>query len=168
MSNQNKGPICIRSGSIQVQNATDNKLLGFIAPTFYFEVYGYVTNDISQSLKITFPYDITTPFSITTMNGPNATFPFFGAIVRATSDSDNIGTNTSNYYFIGITAETSPNTSHINGSNSYTAKTTLIKAIESAIWSISSSKILTAQWINTDCSKPTTYIIYIVKNNSCL
>lgn len=101
------------------------------------------------------------PVSITTTNGPNAAYPFFGGIVGFSSTSDNIGPGSYNYVYIGGTTFTSPGAVPTAGANSFTAATGINEDIESSIWSISASNILSAQWVNTNSSSPATFMTLV-------
>lgn len=73
-------PTCVCSGLIQVLNAQTNAFLGYVSSIVNsFGAYT-ITNDITKSLNIIFPYGTET-FSVTTTNGPytGCYNPFFYA-----------------------------------------------------------------------------------------
>jgi hypothetical protein len=98
------------------------------------------------------------PFSITTINAPNSAFPFFGGIVGFASTSNDLGVGSKNYVYLGGTTATAPGAGPTVGANAFTNATGIPERIESAIWSVDAINALSAQWINTDLSSPTTML----------
>jgi hypothetical protein len=143
------------TGYIEVNNSST-----FVSNTFNGFGEYTITNNLADALTVSFDPSSSSPFSITATNNPgSAAFPFFGAIVGFASSSANLGSGNANYTYTGGTIATAVGAIPTIGSNSFTTATGISEAIETAIWSISNSDILTAQWINTDGSKPTTFIV---------
>lgn len=146
------------SGYIQVTDADTGADLGFVANIWNtFGEYGALTPDATNRLEVTFTPSA--PFSITAVNGPNGNFPFVGGIKGFSSTNPDLGVGSFNYTYLGGTVQTPPNSPPQNLPNSFTQATGIPEPIESAIWSLSSSNELTAQWVNTDLSKPATHIL---------
>jgi hypothetical protein len=145
------------TGYISVTDANTNAGLGFVGNTFNdLGEYG-VTTIVANRLSVTF-----TPaseFSIAIANGPTNSFPYFGAIVGFSNSSSNLGPGNSNYAYLGGTVLTSLSSTPASGSNSFTAATGIDEAVESTVWSISGSNVLTAQWVNTDSTTASTNLL---------
>jgi hypothetical protein len=158
---------CVRTGYIQVTNADTGANLGFVSNVFnQFGEYG-VTTDVNNRLTVSFSG--TSQFSLTATNGPNSNLPYVGGIVGFSNTSDDLNTGSYNYTYLGGTVQTPANSPPVSGDNSFTEATGVQERIESAIWSISPSNVLTAQWVNTDLSKPATYeMLYTAQNNLTL
>ncbi|TFK43108.1 hypothetical protein BDQ12DRAFT_642516 [Crucibulum laeve] len=156
----------VRQGIIQV--FTGDILLGYVkAATNSFGEYG-ITADAAQALLVS--VDVTDAATgvadIGTINGPDASYPFFGGIVGFSSSNDDLASGSFNYVYLGATTQTEPNSPPVDGANSFTHATSLSKKIESAIWTFdASTNTLTSQWINTDSSSPATFIGYYASDN---
>lgn len=142
------------TGYIEVNNATT-----FIGDTFNSFGEYTTTSSLADALAVSFDPS-SSPFSITVTNNPaSSSYPYLGGIQGYGSTNANLGSGSYNYSFLGGTVATSPGATPATDGNSFTAATSISEAIESAIWSISSGDALTAQWINTDGSSPTTYVV---------
>jgi uncharacterized repeat protein (TIGR01451 family) len=140
------------TGNIQITNNTNNTSLGFVSNVW--NAFGeYVpTTDPTHKLVVGF-----TPgalFSMTAVNGQDNTVPFVGAIKGFSSTSPDLGAGSFNYTTLGGTVSTPANSPPVAGTNSFTNATMIAEPIESDIWSISGNLVLTAQWVNTNSSKP--------------
>jgi hypothetical protein len=142
------------TGYIEVNNSST-----FVSNTFNGFGEYITTTNLANALTVSFT-PTSSPFSMTATNNPgSAAFPFVGGIRGFPDSSSNLGSGNSNFTYLGGTTSTAPGATPAPGPNSFTAATGISEDIETAIWSISASNILTGQWINTDGSKPTTFII---------
>lgn len=99
--------------------------------------------------------------SITTLNGPNATYPYLGGIVGFASTNDDLAPGSANYAYLGGTTFTAPGAGPTAGPNSFSDATAVPEKFESSIWSIDGSNVLTAQWVNTNLSPVPAHIMLI-------
>jgi hypothetical protein len=153
----------LRKSDIQVTNADTGANLGFVSAAFNrFGEYG-VTTDVNNRLTVSFSG--TSQFPLTASNAPNTNLPYVGGIVGFASTSDDLNTGSYNYAYLGGTVQTPANSPPVSGENSFTLATGIPEKVESAIWSISASNVLTAQWVNTDLSKPATYEMFYTPDN---
>ncbi|KAJ7903085.1 hypothetical protein B0H13DRAFT_2025990 [Mycena leptocephala] len=87
-----------------------------------------------------------------------------GGIDGVVNDS-NLSSGSSNFAYIQGTTQTPPNSPPASVSNSYPSA----EDSESAIWIYdASTNAITAQWINTDSSLPTTSIAYVSGSDSLI
>jgi hypothetical protein len=100
-------------------------------------------------------------FSILTLNGSSADAPFLGGIVGFASSSDNLGTGSFNYAYLGGTAQTASGAAPGPGASAFDDSTGIPEDIESAIWPLNGSNALLPQWLNTDLSQPPIFIMDI-------
>jgi hypothetical protein len=149
---------CVLSGYIHVTNADTGEELGFVSNVWNdFGEYGVTTN-ANQRLLVSFP--VSPQFSITAVNGPDSQFPYVGAIQGFASTSPDLGVGSRNYVYVGGTVETPVGATPAVLPNAYTNATGIPQTVESAIWSLSASNEFTAQWVNSDGTKPATYSMY--------
>lgn len=149
-------------------SAEANTITGYITvngPSTYvsgtFNSFGEydTTTNLSDALLVSFDPTVA-PFSLTETNNPaSSSYPYFGGVVGFASTSSNLGAGSFNYTYLGGTIQSAANATPGNGSNSFTNSTGIPEQIESGIWSISNTDVLTAQWINTDSSAPATYVV---------
>ncbi|KAJ7726588.1 hypothetical protein B0H14DRAFT_3002077 [Mycena olivaceomarginata] len=135
-----------------------------------FGEYGQFQADQAGSLEVTFSYTPDSPSQLNFMatNSPSPTYPYFGAISGFASESDDFGSGSYNYAYLGGTTST-PVSTNSGDNNSFSAATGIPETIESAIWSYDpATQAITAQWINTDGSAPATHIVYANDFNQAL
>jgi hypothetical protein len=89
--------------------------------------------------------------------GPIIHSLIWGGIVGFANTSDNLGAGSFNYAYLGGTTLTAPGIAASAGANSFINATGIPEDIETSIWSIDAGNAVTAQWINTDLSSPTTF-----------
>ena len=94
--------------------------------------------------------------------------PFFGGIVGVFSTNNNLGPGSYNYTYVGGTVQTPSGSPPTSGANSFTMATGISRAIESSIWSIVGGTVLTPGWVNTDLSRPATFVQYYTSDNVLL
>ncbi|KAJ7835133.1 hypothetical protein B0H14DRAFT_2514511 [Mycena olivaceomarginata] len=153
-----------------------DQTFGYLSATWNgFGEYGQFQADQAGSLEVTFSYTPDSPsqLNFVATNSPSPTYPYFGAISGFASESDDFGSGSYNYAYLGGTASTpagSPPVSTNSGdNNSFSAATGIPETIESAIWSYDpATQAITAQWINTDESTPATHIVYANDYNQAL
>lgn len=149
----------VETGYIQVSDANTDASLGYVAKTLNgFGEYGDLTPNSTNGLLVSFTLDST--FSLNVVNGSSAAHPYVGGIVGFYSSDSNLSAGSANYNYLGGTDLTPLNSPPVNGGNTFTDSAGFAEDIESAIWSVSGSNTLTAQWVNSDSSKPATYIEY--------
>lgn len=150
----------------------DGSTIGFISAAFnQFGEYGLFQQSQDGALEVAFS---NTPGASSQMdlygnNSPSSTYPFFGAIAGYASTSDDMGPGSYNYAYIGGTAQTTPGSPAVEGENTFYMATGESGDYESAIWNYDAgSQAITAQWINTDGSAPSTQILYANDDNQAL
>jgi hypothetical protein len=160
--------LTILISTLTVSSATATVFTGYIevndTPGNYvsnaFNDFGeaVITDDPSMMLLISFdPSSI--PFSINITDGSGGgDESYFGGIQGYASTSSDFGQGSYNYSVLGGTAGSPPGSVPTNGDNTFTDATALREPVESAIWSLSGSNLLTAQWVNSDGSNPVTHI----------
>jgi hypothetical protein len=119
-----------------------------------------VTADSTSQLVVTFDPSIS-PFSMTEVNASGFADdpdPYLGGITGFASTSD-FGPGSVNYSYLGGTTATAAKAAPTAGPNSFTAATGIPENIESTIWSLTNGNVLLPQWINTDLSMPSTYVV---------
>ncbi|KAH9840862.1 uncharacterized protein C8Q71DRAFT_427196 [Rhodofomes roseus] len=122
------------------------------------------TGDSSKALQVQYQEcanEISyTSINLRTLNGLSD-YTNLAAIVGFANINSNLAVGSYNYAYIGGSqGESSPNAPAQSGANSFTAASGTVKPFESDIWTIDpSTSVVTAQWVNTDGSKPTTYIV---------
>ena len=150
--------------------ASDGSLMGYIsANTNVFGFPGLTTN-IEDALVVSFNNG-SSPFDLAIENGPvTASFPFLGATRNHLSTSNDFGPGSWNYAWIGYTAHTEPNSPAMSFGPGQGSKVNEVLGsdypIESAIWSLSPEELLSPQWVNSDDSKPATYVIHAINDNN--
>jgi len=86
-------------------------------------------------------------------------FAYFGPVVGRDSTSPDIAPGSFNYLYLGHINQTPPNSTPQNVGSWFGSMTGLAKASESAVWTIDiPTGTLAPQWVNTDSSKPTTFV----------
>ncbi|KZT69725.1 hypothetical protein DAEQUDRAFT_251226 [Daedalea quercina L-15889] len=129
-----------------------------------FGEYGYTTEQ-SEALQVQYTLcdsdSSTGPFNLLAINGLT-TYPYVGAIIGFADTSDNLASSSYNYLYIGGTHKSDPGALPQSGATAFSAASGTQKDYESSIWLIDpTTSEVTAQWINTDGSKPTVYLIYV-------
>jgi hypothetical protein len=148
------------TGTVKVTDTDNNTVLGYVSTQWNsFGEYGE-TNDPSQYLTVSFDPS-SAPFNITATNGPNASYPLVVGIQGFASTNTNLGPGSYNYAYLGGGTSTPANSPAQTQPNSFTAATGISEGIESAIWSLGSDNQLIPQWVNTDSSKPATYLVLV-------
>ena len=143
------------TGHIVATNTATSANLGYVNGTL--NVFGEfdLTGSLANSLTVSFS-DGSTPFSIATPNGPDASFPFFGAVRGFAATSNDLGVGSYNYaYLAGTVSGTA------TGQNTFTNKTGISELSQSLIWSRGPGNQLTAQWVNSDTSIVATTIMFL-------
>jgi hypothetical protein len=122
-----------------------------------------ITMDTTSELIVSFDSSIS-PFSMTEVNAAGfgndpEPYPYIGGITGVSATSSDMAIGSYNYAALGETTATVPNSPPVNGSNSFTDSTGFPEPIESAIWGLSSDDVLSPQWINSDLSQPSTFVV---------
>ncbi|KAG8919365.1 hypothetical protein FRC01_001318 [Tulasnella sp. 417] len=182
-SNTSPRPRTTQTCNILVTNANNGNIFGYISPVWNtFGTYGFVQSTQAGALEVSFSYpqDDFSPsqLDITAVNGPNASYPFFGAGIlllytssgpltasavkgRANADAS-LGPGSYHHsYIVGTTQIPAGSTPQDGDNNSFDATTGFDSPAESAIWIYDPvTQELTAQWINPHGSTPANYIVY--------
>eukprot|EP00877_Chromochloris_zofingiensis_P003940 jgi/Chrzof1/13547/Cz08g01180.t1 len=113
-----------------------------------------------MALTVTIPTCADT-FSIRALNAPSTDFPFLGGI-QGDDDTNvppgDLASGSYAFAYLGGTDETPVGSPPTTGGNTYNeAFPDPARLIESGIWS--NTGLLTPQWVNTDGSKPATFIV---------
>ncbi|KAG9093266.1 hypothetical protein FRC07_011496, partial [Ceratobasidium sp. 392] len=90
---------------------SDTQYYGYISPTFNrFGEYGVFQPTQNGSLEVSITYRPDAPGKIEFLatNGPVASYPYIGGITGFSSEDGNIGVGSSNYAYLGGTAQTPP------------------------------------------------------------
>ncbi|KAF7316181.1 hypothetical protein MIND_00136300 [Mycena indigotica] len=156
---------------IQVFNTNTNAPLGYVSQTQgTYAAYGLFVIDADPANAILF--DIQLDPSLQSGSQLNikattttyaATYPFMGGIVGVASDSNDFASGSSNYAYVQGTSQTSPNAPPQSVPNSFPSPA----SSESAIWSFDrTSLVVQPVWVNTDGTKPTTFLMYVDQTTS--
>jgi len=149
-------------GIIQVTDANSGDLVGYVADAANSGSGEYgITQDTTLALQVQTTYQDSPTGNIITLNGFSQ--PYFGAEQGYYSGSD-IGVGSANYaYLCGIETATAPNSGPQAGDDNSFSDAYEISAgtAETAIWAVDpTSLIITAQYVNSDVSKPATLIVF--------
>ncbi|TFK69701.1 hypothetical protein BDN72DRAFT_897087 [Pluteus cervinus] len=156
-------PTNTKDGCIQLLN--DGTFAGYVSKDFNAYGEATITQDINDCLQVRIDLDVcpSGQSDIQTLNGPSATYPFFGAI-SGYSSSQNLNSGQSGYTYLGGTLQTAANSSPALGGNTFTSTTHYAEEIESAIWTChdegNGDFHLSPQWVNLDSTHPATYLGY--------
>ncbi|KAG9077512.1 hypothetical protein FRC06_008871, partial [Ceratobasidium sp. 370] len=142
---------------------SDSEYYGYISPTFNrFGEYGIFQPFQNGSLEVSITYrpDASAKVEFFATNGPAASYPYVGGITGFSSKGGNIGPGSSNYAYLGGTAQTPPGSPPVSADNSFSIVTSIPQDYESTIWRFDPDTMaITVQWINTDKSAPATHIV---------
>jgi len=151
----------------------DGSTIGFLSAAFNrFGEYGSFQGSQDGALVASFsntPGASSSQMDMYVENSPSSTYPFLGAIDGFSATDNDLGQGSYNYAYIGGTAQTAPGSPAMPDQNTYYMATGYDGDYESAIWSYDAgSQAITAQWINTDGSAPSTHILYANDVNQAL
>ncbi|KAG8683207.1 hypothetical protein FRC08_014469 [Ceratobasidium sp. 394] len=151
---------------------SDSEYYGYISPTFnQFGEYGIFQPSQNGSLEVSITYQPDAPGKIEFLatNGPAASYPYVGGITGFSSRGGSIGRGSSNYAYLGGTAQTPPGSPPVSADNSFSIVTSIPQDYESTIWGFNPDTMaITVQWINNDKSAPTTHVVYANDKNRAL
>jgi len=98
---------------------------------------------------------------ISTINGPLAAFPYFGAISGYNCATSDLGVGSSDYAVLGGTVRRPANSLPMDGGNSFTRLTGISRTIENAIFSYNTSTgEIEIHWANGYGQTPTVFLGY--------
>ncbi|OBZ73455.1 hypothetical protein A0H81_06669 [Grifola frondosa] len=134
------------TGTIRVEG---DSLDGYISriPNAFGE-YG-ITTDESEALSVSITSCDEESFDIVTLNGI-ADFPYFGGVSGFANTSPDLLAGSTNYVYIAGTLQTPHDSVPVLQPNSFSYATGISEPSESALWTISDTNELTAQWINVN------------------
>ncbi|KAG9118920.1 hypothetical protein FRC07_006309 [Ceratobasidium sp. 392] len=146
---------------------------GYLSPAFNdFGEYGLFQSNTTEALVLSFSYSRASPKQLDAVvtNGPAATtYPYFGAAVGFASRDSSLGPGDSDYLFVVGTSQTPPGSLPVEGNNTFSVATDVPAAYQSAIWSLDLETLyITAEWVNSDGSVPTTSFVYADDENHAL
>ncbi|HWH10557.1 MAG TPA: Ig-like domain-containing protein [Solirubrobacteraceae bacterium] len=150
---------CTRVGNLQVTDTDTNTVVGFVSKTWNSFGEFVVTTTPTDYLSVQVTDGATT--SITALNGQNASFPLVGGIVGFSNSSNDLGSGSFNYAYLGGTTATAPGAAPQSGANAFTDATGIPEDIESSIWTDGPGAQMIPQWVNTDGSRPATHLVDI-------
>jgi len=146
----------VGAGYLHARDANNYADLGYVSNLYNGSGEYTLTTNPANRLVVSFPGD--PKFSMSTVNGPDANFPFVGGVVGYDSTNDDIGPGSYNYIYIAGTTQTPVDSPPVSGNNSFTAIYGVPEKFESAIWSLGGNNIVSPQWVNTNSSKPATFL----------
>ncbi|KAJ7592677.1 hypothetical protein C8J56DRAFT_480945 [Mycena floridula] len=149
----------LKRGFVEMLDADNGSPVGFVSKNFNLVGQYTVTEDRSEALGVQIDTAAAANgfVSMQSVNGPDSSHPFFGAIGGWTSASDDLGPGSPEvigYATLGAVLETLAHSTPQVAGNSFTTLTQIKEPIESAIWSLSDDGTLSARWVNTDGSRP--------------
>ncbi|KAF9022533.1 hypothetical protein BDZ89DRAFT_1137271 [Hymenopellis radicata] len=161
------------TGTIKITRADNGALVGYVNEDYTSggtRRYG-ITTDAANALQVT---TLVTQNSYTTIElqeptPTDAAHPLLGAVVGPANSGDNLSSGSYNYALLTGTSHTDANSPPSAAGNSYSSQNS-----ESTIWTylpsidLPSTQQLTAQWVNPDGSKPTTFLYYLPGSNALL
>ncbi|KAJ7039563.1 hypothetical protein C8F04DRAFT_1085704 [Mycena alexandri] len=154
------GPLSSSWGYIAVTES-DGGFIGYIRQTFNAQQVYTVTTSKSSALEVTLPSTspYSGPFNILAVNGQDKRHPYLGAVGGESGYHFSHG-HSGSAYLSGTGA--SPANSPPSSSAGTSMQSIGYKGpAESQIWSMDcKTKVITAQWTNTDSSQPETTIFY--------
>ncbi|KAF8634093.1 hypothetical protein AX15_001094 [Amanita polypyramis BW_CC] len=153
-------------GYLEVIDSENRQTLGHISKEYNkFGEYGMLTNNsteyllVSLNMNMVWTGDGSWNAIISTINGPLAAYPFFGAITGFNSTSDDLKEGHYNYAVFGGTVSRLASSHPMQGGNSFAHLTGIHNSIETAIFSYNpSTSEIQCRWVNGDGSEPTTFI----------
>jgi hypothetical protein len=148
----------ICTGTVQVTDTDNNTVIGDVSNVW--NVYGEYVVTTTPANYLTVSFTPGTEQNITATNGPNAGYPLVVGIQGYYSSSADLSSGSSNYAYLGGGTPTAPGATPQTAPNSFTGATGISEAEESAIWTYGANNSLLPQWVNTDGSKPATYLQY--------
>ncbi|KAF8895506.1 hypothetical protein BD779DRAFT_1466907 [Infundibulicybe gibba] len=159
-SSPSSAPAITKRGYIQVINSANGGVLGYISKNSFSGAQYRYQPELSDALIVKFSVDSAassvTNARITSENSDTG-FQILSLVQGRDDTNPNIGSGSFHYLYFASSAGTAPGSTPSQVDNSYSAATGTPRAVESDVWSINlSSGSVTAQWINTDSSKPTT------------
>lgn len=146
------------TGTVQVTDTDNNTVLGFVSNVWNsFGEYGTTTTPANY---LTVSFTPGAEMNLTATNGPNAGYPLVAGVVGSGSSSGDLGAGSANYAYLAGGTATAPGATPQNVPNSFNNATGIDENSESAIWTYGADNSLLPQWVNTDGSKPATYVEY--------
>ncbi|PFH51729.1 hypothetical protein AMATHDRAFT_46898 [Amanita thiersii Skay4041] len=140
------------NGYLQVSE--NGQVLGYVSKRFNKQgEYGILTDKPGDYLSVSLESGeaVLGNADISTVNGPLATFPFFGGMTGFTSTSSDLNPGVSNYIVFGGVVQRPPHSTPAAGRNSFTDRTGFPTNIESAIFVIDKSTFkIKCRWVNSD------------------
>ncbi|KAJ1305341.1 hypothetical protein OPQ81_000357 [Rhizoctonia solani] len=150
--------------NIRVTHASNGTVLGFVSPVWNRHgEYGIIQTNQNGSLEVSFSFSPKSPTQLDLLatNHVNKTYPYMGATVGFVSPSNDLVVGGYNYLFITGTTKIPAGPPVGADNNSFGGTTGIPKSAESAIWTYNrATKDLTPQWVNTNGSIPTSYVVY--------
>ncbi|KAF8910728.1 hypothetical protein CPB85DRAFT_1435195 [Mucidula mucida] len=154
---------------IKVTRADNGGFVGFVKKVFInnssSKRYG-VTTGAGSALQVT-PVMNQNSYTTIDLQEPyptDSSHPLLGAVVAGSSTNDNLSSGSANYCQLTGTSHTAANAPPSAAGNSFSSSKS-----ESMIWTYSTStQKITAQWVNTDSSKPATFLYYLPSSDSLL
>ncbi|KAJ7489121.1 hypothetical protein FB451DRAFT_1390292 [Mycena latifolia] len=157
-SEPSPGVLITRTYNLAATVMGTSQFLGYVSASVNsFGVYGAFQSTQGGALQVTFTYSglAHTALSLSTPNGLNMAYPFFGATLGAPDNSYYLSTDNYVGAFLGGTTQVSAGPPVMGSSTVLPSGWS-----ESAIWTYdSTSRVLTPKWTNADGSSPPTTVI---------
>ncbi|KAF8910727.1 hypothetical protein CPB85DRAFT_1562067 [Mucidula mucida] len=153
---------------IKVTRADNGGLVGYVNEAYVnpsTRRYG-ITASTTDALQVTafMKQNAYTTIDLQEHIPTDPAHPLLGAVVGPASSDDNLSSGSPNYLILTGTSHTDANAPPSPAGNSYSGQNS-----ESAIWTYSTStQKITAQWVNTDNSKPATFLYYLAGSDGLL
>ncbi|KAF8142736.1 hypothetical protein K438DRAFT_1994647 [Mycena galopus ATCC 62051] len=156
---------CGASGYIQISNASDGVVLGYVRKTFN-DIIRYTYDTQEKALVVKLPATCSgDAFDLVPTNGPDAVYNNVGAVTGIRGFDFKPGRL--GYAYLSGTGHVDANSPPSNSTGtSMQSQLGYNGSAESQVWSLDySTGGLTAQWTNADSTKPTTSLYYARTSN---
>ncbi|KAG8912892.1 hypothetical protein FRC01_004842 [Tulasnella sp. 417] len=154
-------PLTTYRGHIRIDKEDGSGTLGYLSKYSMNSVYNRYQS-IDNAAVVTFKFDDTQtsgPASELTSDWDVPAFPILGLVQGRDNTNSDIAPGSYQYLYITGTNPTSPDATPDVVGNAYNSATGASRTSESEVWHFDSvTNEITLQWVNTDGSKPPTYL----------
>lgn len=144
------------AGVIRVSNTST--VLGYISRSYVIpQVHRFATTpSITDAMNVTLSIGAGNATDIKINNGPDPSYPYLGFVVGPASSNNDLAPGSYNYLLLTASKQTASGSTPSNVGNAYSTE----QLSESAVWTTASSNTISAQWVNSDGSKPLTTLVF--------
>jgi hypothetical protein len=143
-------------GTVRVRDTGTGTVVGFVGRDL--NSYGeYVVATRATALTV----EVGPGRDLTAVNSSDATYRDVGGIQGFYTTGPNLSSSSTNYSYLGATAQTSAGARPALGKNSYSDATGMPEDVESALWSLSKGDALTPTWVNSNSTRAPTHLVEI-------